>query len=67
LQLDKVESNGNLEIRKARKSAVCIQQMLTDLENKAKSNTTATETDADLEGSTDNAERTSTNEPLVNL
>ena len=39
LQLDKVETNGNMEIRKARKSAVCkIQEMLTELENKAKSN-----------------------------
>lgn len=46
LQLDNVETNGNLEIRKSRKSAVCsIQQMLTNLEDKAKSNmVTALET-----------------------
>ena len=38
LQLDKIETNGNVDIRKARKSAVCqVQQMLTDLENKAES------------------------------
>ena len=44
LQLDKIEANGNVDIRKARKSAVCqVQQMLTDLENKAKSNMAATE------------------------
>ena len=48
LQLDKVETNGNMEIRKRRKSAVCsIQQMLTDLETKAKNNMTTTETDTD--------------------
>ena len=36
LQLDKVDANGNQEIRKARKSAVCkIQQLLTNLESKA--------------------------------
>lgn len=45
LQLDKIETNGNVDIRKARKSAVCqVQQMLTDLENKAESNMVATET-----------------------
>ena len=39
LQLDKVETNGNMEIRKSRKSAVCkIQHVLTELESKAKSN-----------------------------
>ena len=39
LQLDKVETNGNIEIRKSRKSAVCkIQHVLTELESKAKSN-----------------------------
>ena len=39
LQLDKVEGNSNMEIRKASKSAVCkIQQVLTELENKTKSN-----------------------------
>ena len=44
LQLDKVETNGNMEIKKARKSAVCrIQQMLTELESKAKDNMAATE------------------------
>lgn len=44
LQLDKVETNGNMEIRKARKLAVCkIQQMLTELESKAKDNVAATE------------------------
>ena len=44
LQLDKVETNGNMEIRKARKSAVCrIQQMLTELESKAKNNMATTE------------------------
>ena len=47
LQLDKIDTNGNIEIRKARKSAVCqIQQMLTDLENKAKSNMATTETES---------------------
>ena len=36
LQPDNIETNGNLKIRKARKSAICtIQQMLTNLENKA--------------------------------
>ena len=44
LQLDKIETNGNVEIRKTRKSAVCkIQQMLTELENKAKDNMTVSE------------------------
>ena len=48
LQLDKVEINGNMEIRRRRKSAVCsIQQMLTDLETKAKNNMATTETDSD--------------------
>ena len=42
LQFDKIETNGNMQIRKARKSAVCkIQQMLPDLENKAKDNMAA--------------------------
>ena len=37
LLLDKVETHGNSEIRRVRKSAVCkIQQLLTTLENKAK-------------------------------
>jgi len=37
LLLDKVETHGNLEIRKVRKSAVCkVQELLTTLENKAK-------------------------------
>lgn len=37
LQLDNVETNGNIDIRKARKSAVCqIQQLLSDLEDKTK-------------------------------
>lgn len=37
LLLDKVETHGNLEIRKVRKSAVCkIQQLITTLESKAK-------------------------------
>ena len=47
LQLDNIDTNGKMEIRKARKSAVCkIQQMLTDLENKAESNMAATETES---------------------
>jgi len=36
LLLDNIETNGNMDIRKARKSAVCqIQQLLSDLEEKA--------------------------------
>ena len=64
LQLDKIETNGNMEIRKARKSAVCkIQQMLADLENKAKDNmaaskaATANETSNATTNSDQDAER----------
>ena len=43
LLLDKIETNGDMDIRKARKSAVCqIQQLLSDLENKTKAENTAT-------------------------
>ena len=50
LQLDKIETNGNVDIRKARKSAVCqVQQMLTDLENNAERNMAATETESTKE------------------
>ena len=45
LQLDKIETNGNMQIRKARKSAMCkIQQMLAELKNKAKDNMVASKT-----------------------
>jgi len=49
LLLDNIETNGNMDIRKARKSAVCrIQQLLSDLEEKAEADkTTANEDKAE--------------------